>query len=133
MSAITNILPDKSSYLNLIGCKNKPDDLSFKRSQPSVFFSLEEGQFFDDDGFVFNRNITQYCRNDINWREFGKYLKERFPDISNVDIYDFGCSTGEEPYTLALLLQKVYGNSDFKIQASDIDEFNIKHNLRTQK
>lgn len=85
------------------------------------------------DGTVFNRHKTCYARDDVNWIGLGGYLKKRFQSIENVDINIFGCSTGEEPYTLTMLLKKEYKEAPFKIQAYDIDENIIKTNILTKE
>lgn len=83
-------------------------------------------------GAVFNRHTTYCARGDLNWKELGKYLKDKFPHIEDVDIHCFGCSTGEEAYTLALLLKSLYKDEPFKILASDILDDIITNNKINQ-
>ena len=153
-----NILPDRFCKKSLF-VQNGDEKLPFKKSvqtkngvvkekllspvpkpyylcqkQPTFGISkLEKGQLLDLDGKIFNRNVTCYCRSDLDWSNFGGYLKKKFKDISKVNIQDFACSTGDEAYSLALLLTKVYGDSDFKINASDINGSLIERNMKNQE
>lgn len=79
-----------------------------------------------DDNAIWPSGMTQFFRRDLNWKKFGAYLKEKYPDINNVNIYCLACSTGKEPYSLAVLLDHIYEGSDFKIYASDFDPNRIE-------
>ena len=87
----------------------------------------------DKDKRLFNRSQTSFFRDDIIWQEFGDFLKEHFQTLDDVDIHCFACSTGQEPYSLALLLKKYFDDSDFTIKASDIVADRIKGNILMQK
>ncbi len=95
---------------------------------------LKLGQIQNLDGSIFVRDTTYYARDDLDWFNLGEYLKEKFPHIEDVDIHCFGCSSGEEAYTIAILLNHLYGqNADFKIKASDIRDEQIEENKKAQK
>lgn len=94
---------------------------------------LDRGQMLDETGQIFNRGTTNFCRDDIDWKDFGKYLKENFENLSDVDIYCFGCSTGEEAYSLAMLLKKYFDDEDFVINASDIVSDRVEKDIAQQK
>ena len=100
---------------------------------PKSYEDLEEGQLLDYNGAIFNKHLTTFCRNDLNWSDFGKYLKEKFESPKDVNFHVFGCSIGNEPYSLALLLNRVYDTTDFEIDASDIADYIIENNLNEQK
>lgn len=87
-------------------------------------YKLEKGQLYLF-GSTFNSDYTNYARDDINWKNFGEYLKQKYPDIQNVDINLFACSKGEEAYTLAILLEHLYKDASFKINAMDINKSTI--------
>ena len=100
---------------------------------PKYILPLEYGQVYDKSGGILNRHTTFFARGDLDWYDFGKYLKSKFEDISNVDIQCFGCSTGQEAYTLAILLNHIYNGEPFTIHASDIDERTIEHDKEEQE
>lgn len=104
-----------------------------EETRPAMPINLERGQMLTIKGTLFNRHTTSFLRNDLSWNEFGDYLKEKFPNIEDVDINVFGCSTGKEPYTLSLLLKKKYGDVPFVIKASDISDNIIKRNKLNKK
>jgi len=100
---------------------------------PKSLSELEEGQLLDYNGAIFNKHVTTFCRNDLNWLDFGKYLKEKFDSPKDVNFHVFACSTGAEAYSLALLLNRVYDTTDYKIDASDIADYMIDENIKEQK
>lgn len=55
-----------------------------------------------------------------------RYLRQK--ELSQAAIWDCACSTGEEPYTIAMLLQEAFPKQyeSFRILASDIDTQVIK-------
>lgn len=69
-------------------------------------------------------NVSQFYRNPVQWEnlenEIIPYLKKTFGD--RVTIWSAACSTGDEPYTLAMLLSKYYSLDKIKIYATDIDD-----------
>lgn len=75
---------------------------------------------------VVNSNNTCFFRQDVrNWLIFAKKIDEEFKDAEKVNIYDFGCSDGSEPYTLAISLIEALGEDGaekfFPIKAMDKD------------
>ena len=70
-------------------------------------------------------NLTRFFRNQPQFDALEKYV---IPEVLNIKkipgiirIWSAGCSTGEEPYTLAMLLKEVLPSAwDFDILASDI-------------
>lgn len=95
---------------------------------PPDELELETGQIVTCKYTLLNRSKTCYCRGDVDWQELGEYLKENY-DIKNTDFYCFGCSTGEEAYTLAILLKHIFKDipKGKKIHASDIAKSRIDH------
>ena len=69
-------------------------------------------------------NVSEFYRNPEQW----KYLEERvIPDLIHkfghgIKIWSAACSTGDEPYSLVMLLSKFLPLSQIKILATDIDE-----------
>lgn len=73
-------------------------------------------------------NVTAFFRDRAAW----KALAERLPSLVAADgdlpirVWSAGCSSGEEAYTLAILLREILGSEAFaqrvKIYATDVDE-----------
>ncbi|MCR5624097.1 MAG: protein-glutamate O-methyltransferase CheR [Lachnospiraceae bacterium] len=69
-------------------------------------------------------NVTEFYRNPEQWQIFEDrivpYLLNKFGKIIN--IWSAACSTGEEPYTVAMILSKYIPTNLINIYATDIDE-----------
>lgn len=69
-------------------------------------------------------NVSEFYRNPEQW----VYLEQKvFPDLISkfghgIKIWSAACSTGDEPYSLVMLLTKFLPLSQIKIIATDIDE-----------
>ncbi|KUK32545.1 MAG: Chemotaxis protein methyltransferase CheR [Thermoanaerobacterales bacterium 50_218] len=68
-------------------------------------------------------NVSEFYRNPLQW----KILKEEIlPELLKTNpclrTWSAGCATGEEPYTLALVLKEKIRNPFPKILATDVDE-----------
>lgn len=82
-----------------------------------------------EDQLVFNRflnhltiNVSEFFRNKSQW----DVLKEKILPLiiennKNLKIWSAGCSTGEEPYTLAMLLAEHFPQCNHTILATDFD------------
>jgi len=68
-------------------------------------------------------NVSEFYRNPEQWslleREVLPYLFSKFGN--NLKIWSSACSTGDEPYSLVMLLSKFLPLSKIKIIATDID------------
>lgn len=72
-------------------------------------------------------NLTRFFRNEAHWAAFENYVvphlleeKKKTGD-TKIKIWSAGCSTGEEPYTIAMVLKKLLPPPyTFQIIASDI-------------
>ena len=72
-------------------------------------------------------NLTQFFRNEAHFETFEKFVIPNLVKIKNQEcknkiiIWSAGCSTGEEPYSLAFVLKSnLPTNFDFTIIASDL-------------
>lgn len=69
-------------------------------------------------------NVSEFYRNPDQWKllenEMFPYLFERFGN--RIKIWSAACSTGDEPYTLVMLLAKFIPMNQIKIIATDIDK-----------
>jgi len=68
-------------------------------------------------------NVSEFFRNPNRWDVFEKnILPPLLKNNSKLKIWSAACSTGEEPYTLAMILLKYLKPSQFQIIATDLDE-----------
>lgn len=68
-------------------------------------------------------NVTEFYRNPNMWDKLKtNVLPELIKDNKNLTIWSAACSSGEEPYSLAMLLNENFKNINWKIIATDIDE-----------
>lgn len=68
-------------------------------------------------------NVSEFYRNQKRWEVLEKKI---FPQLLNnnkpLKIWSAACSTGEEPYTIAMVLSNFLPLTQIKILATDIDE-----------
>ncbi|TGA98126.1 protein-glutamate O-methyltransferase CheR [Sporolactobacillus shoreae] len=66
-------------------------------------------------------NVTEFYRNQSRWDILEEKIKKLAAQKKQITIWSAACSTGEEPYSLAMLLRKYFPEDRFMITASDID------------
>ncbi|MCD6450348.1 MAG: protein-glutamate O-methyltransferase CheR [Thermotogaceae bacterium] len=68
-------------------------------------------------------NVTEFFRNPEKWKELKtKYLPELLKESgSRFKAWSAGCSSGEEPYSLAILLEELRAPTTAKVIGTDID------------
>ncbi|MFD1038686.1 CheR family methyltransferase [Virgibacillus byunsanensis] len=68
-------------------------------------------------------NVSEFYRNPKRWHVLeSSILPYLMNSKEQVTIWSAACSTGEEPYSIALLMKEHYPHKNFKILATDIDE-----------
>lgn len=68
-------------------------------------------------------NVSEFYRNYKRWEIFeNKILPRMLKSSPSLKIWSAACSTGEEPYTIAMILSKYLPLSNLSIYATDIDE-----------
>lgn len=68
-------------------------------------------------------NVSEFFRNPDQWKIFEEMiLKEMLTRKKRLRIWSAACSTGDEPYTIAMILQNYLNPSQFEIIATDIDD-----------
>ncbi|WAH36478.1 CheR family methyltransferase [Alicyclobacillus dauci] len=68
-------------------------------------------------------NVTEFYRNAERWDVLSsKVLPELLARTSRLKVWSAACSTGEEPYTLALTLGRFLNLTDISICATDLDQ-----------
>lgn len=72
-------------------------------------------------------NVSEFYRNPPQWEVLEKKI---LPDLltksSSLKLWCAGCSTGEEPYTLAMVMMTLFPSVRFSLLATDIDEEVLK-------
>lgn len=79
---------------------------------------------FDEFVNYLTINVSEFYRNPEQWRVLERDV---FPDLINkfgkrLKIWSAACSTGDEPYSLAMVLSKFVPLEQIKIIATDIDK-----------
>lgn len=69
-------------------------------------------------------NVSQFYRNPQQWLNFEQeiipYLRKKYGDT--LTIWSAACSTGDEPYTIAMILSEYIPLKKIRIIATDLDE-----------
>ncbi|WP_096434870.1 CheR family methyltransferase [Alteribacter populi] len=72
-------------------------------------------------------NVSEFYRNPERWNILkSKILPRLLTSRRSLKIWSAACSTGEEPYTLAMLLNEIKSDERVKIEATDLDETILK-------
>lgn len=72
-------------------------------------------------------NVSEFYRNPKRWETLQhKVLPYLMTDRKKLTIWSAACSTGEEPYSLAILLTKYFPEITFEIIATDLDEIVLR-------
>jgi chemotaxis protein methyltransferase CheR len=68
-------------------------------------------------------NVSEFYRNPKRWEVLkSSVLPQLISDQHQLTIWSAACSTGEEPYSIAILLKEYFPDVNAKIIATDIDE-----------
>ena len=65
-------------------------------------------------------NVTSFYREEHHFDTLAAYAAS-FPASHRIRVWSAGCSTGEEPYTIAMCLSEARPDGDFTVVASDLD------------
>jgi len=66
-------------------------------------------------------NVTSFFREEHHFRTLALHARARAASGETYRVWSAGCSTGEEPYTIAMCLAEVLGEAAFQVYASDLD------------
>lgn len=121
--------PEKSQML-----KNKLVKLMSRYEVTSYeeFFKIlkseENSQFWHDFVHEITTHKTDFFRENNHF----EFLKRTFPELkktipkiqvkNEISIWSAGCSTGEEPYTLSMVMKESFPEMYFRILATDISQ-----------
>ncbi|MBR7553252.1 CheR family methyltransferase [Allobacillus sp. GCM10007491] len=68
-------------------------------------------------------NVSEFFRNRLRWERLqSNLLPDLLKDKDRINVWSAACSTGEEPYTLAILLHEFLRWDQMNILATDLDE-----------
>lgn len=68
-------------------------------------------------------NVSEFYRNRKRWDVLEKKILPRLlKENSRLKVWSAACSTGEEPYTMAMVFSNVMPLSEVKVQATDLDQ-----------
>ncbi|WP_335869718.1 CheR family methyltransferase [Bacillus sp. 2205SS5-2] len=68
-------------------------------------------------------NVTEFYRNQKRWEVLeNKILPRLFRENKKIKIWSAACSTGEEPYTISMIMSNLAPSSSFSVLATDLDE-----------
>ncbi len=81
-------------------------------------------ELFDEFVSYITINVSEFYRNPEQWKLIDE---EIFPELirkfgKNLKIWSAACSTGDEPYSLVMVLSKHLPMSNIKIYATDLDK-----------
>lgn len=77
----------------------------------------KEKEFFDR----ITINVSEFFRNPERWERFKTFLSAEMGKSKSAYIWSAGCATGEEPYTVGIILEEINAPLDFNVLATDID------------
>ncbi len=77
---------------------------------------------FDEFVNYLTINVSEFWRNGEQWAILEKDVLPVITKSGSVKIWSAACSTGDEPYSLVMLLRKYLDFSRIKITASDLDK-----------
>jgi len=77
------------------------------------------------DQFInyFTINVSEFYRNQTQWKILEEEIIPKLIKVKKepLKIWSSACSTGEEPYSVVMLLTKFYNLNNIKVLATDID------------
>jgi len=89
-------------------------------------------QFLHDAKFIqifmneISVGMTSMFRDPQLWRSLKSTLNDNFKNASSLSIWHAGCSTGEEVYSMGILLSETHLQTKAKALATDINQASIK-------
>jgi chemotaxis protein methyltransferase CheR len=66
-------------------------------------------------------NVTSFYREEHHFVVLAEHARTRAPAGKPYRAWSAGCSTGEEPYTIAMCLTEALGGGPFRVLATDLD------------
>ena len=111
---LTMVQSRLAKRLRYLGLRNYEDYLQKLRDPQAE----EWAEFIN----ALTTNLTSFFREGHHFERLPELLQPAYAAAHRLRIWSAGCSTGEEPYTLALTLRKAFGASaPIQIVATDLD------------
>lgn len=84
---------------------------------------LQDSHLFNEFINYLTINVSEFYRNPAQWEVLEKEIVPRLlENKKNLKIWSAACSTGEEPYSLVMLMTKFMKLENISIYATDIDD-----------
>ena len=118
---------DLSSYKEK-QMKRRIDALIAKNKYPGYSEYVEglkkDSKLFEEFVNYLTINVSEFWRNPEQWKVLEESIVPELIKMSgkNLKVWSAACSTGDEPYSLVMLLSKFMPLSNIKILATDIDK-----------
>ncbi len=95
-----------------------------KTSYKDYFYLIKsDKKAFDDFMTYLTINVSEFFRNYEQWEKLEKIiLPKLIKNSSELKVWSAACSTGEEPYSLVMLLTRFFPLSKIKVLAADLDD-----------
>ena len=107
-----------NSFIRTVGATDYAGMIKLCEENPEVYRRFVEHLTINVSEFFRNPNHWEVLRQQI----IPELLRERTP----IKMWSAGCSTGEEPYSLALMMQEYFPGQAAKIWATDLDQVALK-------
>jgi len=106
--------------------KRRLNSLRLRREIPSFVAYAhqlrENKQLLDEILSRMTINVTEFFRNRSRWNILENKIRNLASEKKQLSVWSAACSTGEEPYSLAILCSKYMSKNTFSIIATDIDQ-----------
>lgn len=139
--------PDENAFLALtekisrargVSCESYKDKclkrrIAVRMRARGVHTYADYGKLLDQDAREYQDlldaltiNVTKFFRNPETWAALRPWLETLGKTRPDVRVWSAGCASGEEPYTIALVLLDTLGEGRASIDATDIDRLSLE-------
>lgn len=99
------------------------DKRSFKSFSEYFEAMTKDHDLFEEFLQRMTINVSEFFRNPQRWEVLeNEILPRLLKDTSKIKVWSAACSTGEEPYSLVMLLRKYLSDRQFDVMATDLDQ-----------
>ena len=135
-------LTKKISQARGLSCESYKDKclkrrIAVRMRARGVHTYADYGKLLDQDAREYQElldaltiNVTKFFRNPETWDALRPYLHMLGETRPDVRVWSAGCASGEEPYTIAVLLLETLGEGRGSIDATDIDRLSLERTRR---